>query len=237
VGSGIGYATARLFLAEGAEVAGVMVRAESFAKWQDVDDMLPLQGDIGDPGTVEAMVAEAERTFGKLDVVCNIAGIHDQLNPIGDTSYEQWDRIMDVDLKAPFRICKAAIPGMVARGGGAIVNYGSLAAERGLHGPSYCAAKAGLIGMTLSIAVQYGGKGIRCNVINSGGVHTEITNKSPGELHPHGYQLFRDITAKYPVPWVAQPEEMAPTVLFLASDEARHVNGAVIALDGGMAAC
>ena len=81
-------------------------------------------------------------------------------------------------LKAPFRICRRAITGMVERGNGVILNFGSVASLRGYHGPSYNAAKAGLIGMTMSIAVAYGGQGIRCNIINSGGVHTEIAETS-----------------------------------------------------------
>jgi NAD(P)-dependent dehydrogenase (short-subunit alcohol dehydrogenase family) len=183
------------------------------------------------------MVDEAESRFGKLDIVCNIAGIHDLLYPLDETSDERWDKVMNLDLKAPFQICRKAIKGMMERGSGVILNFGSLASIRGLHGPSYCAAKAGLIGLTVSIAVKYASKGIRCNLINSGGVRTEIGAHSGGERHPAGAQLFKDIAGKLPVKWTCDPEDVAPTALFLCSDESKHVNGAILAVDGGMSAC
>jgi len=236
-GSGVGFAVAQLFAAEGAQVAAITRQPQSYQRWVGIDNVLPIQADITRLEDVNRMVEEAETRLGKLDILCNIAGVHDQLNPLLETSDELWDRVIDTDLKAPFRICRKVVAGMMARGSGVILNYGSLASIRGLHGPSYCAAKAGLIGMTVSIAVAYAKRGIRCNLINSGGVYTQITEHSGGEPNPEGLKMFRDITDRLPVNWTCHPEDVAPVALFLCSDESKHVNGAIVALDGGMSAC
>jgi NAD(P)-dependent dehydrogenase (short-subunit alcohol dehydrogenase family) len=236
-GSGIGAVTAKLFAAEGARVAAAGRRAETLTRWEGVENVLPIQADITRLEDIERMFAEAERRFGQVDIVCNIAGIHDQLIPLDATTDELWDKVMATDLKAPFRICRRAIGGMVDRGGGVILNFGSVASLRGYHGPSYNAAKAGLIGMTVSIAFAYGGSGIRCNVINSGPVRTEINEHSGGGLHQEGRQRWSGFVQGLPMNVVAEPEDMASTVLFLCSDDARNVNGAVLSVDGGMSAC
>jgi NAD(P)-dependent dehydrogenase (short-subunit alcohol dehydrogenase family) len=241
-GSGIGAATARLFAQEGARVVAIGRRPETLEQWHGVENVLPVLADITSAADVERMFVEAEDAFGAVDVVCNIAGIHDLVHPLDATTDEMWDAVLATDLTAPFRICRRAIGGMLERGGGSIVNFGSVASLRGYHGPSYNAAKAGLIGMTVSIAVAYGGRGVRCNIINSGGVHTTIHEASMrtyggGQMHQEGYDRLMGIFAGVPVQWTCEPEDMAPTVLFLASDDARHVNGAILAVDGGLAAC
>ena len=183
------------------------------------------------------MIDDAESQVGALDIVCNVAGINDLGYPLDATSDERWDSVIDLDLKAPFRICRRVINGMVERRRGVILNIASYAAVRGNHGPSYTAAKHGLVGLTLNIAVAYASKGIRCNAINPGAVHTDIGRHSGGDYHPEGLRMFMDIAGKLPVKWTCDPEEIAPTALFLCSDEAKHVNGAVVAVDGGMSAC
>jgi len=236
-GSGIGYAMAKLFAEQGAKVAAIALHDDSVKKWENVENVVPIQADITRLEDINRMIDEAESQFGKLDIVCNVAGINDLCYPLEETSDERWDNVIGLDLKAPFQICRKAITGMVKRGGGVILNVGSYAALRGNHGPSYTAAKAGLTGLTLSIAVAYASKRIRCNVLNPGGVMTPIGAHSGGEYHPGGMQMFQDIVEKLPVRWVCEPEEIAPTALFLCSDEAKHVNGAVVAVDGGMSAC
>jgi len=236
-GSGVGYAVTELFAKEGAQVAGVVRRDEYVEKLGTIENVVPIKADVTKREDIERMVAEAERAFGKLDIVCNIAGVHDLLYPLAETSDELWERVISTDLTAPFQICRQAITGMVERKHGVVLNFGSLASVRGLHGPSYCAAKAGLIGLTVSIAVAYASRGIRCNLIQSGGVNTAIDEHSGGDLHPEGWKLFTDITETLPVPWAADPEDVAPVALFLCSDEAKQVNGAVVAVDGGMSAC
>src|SRR5882762_309059 len=106
---------------------------------------------------------------------------------------------------------------MVERRSGVILNIASYAAVRGNHGPSYTAAKHGLIGLTLSIAVGFARKGIRCNAINPGAVNTEISAHSGGDYHPEGFRMFLDIVERLPVKWVCEPEDIARTALFLCS--------------------
>jgi NAD(P)-dependent dehydrogenase (short-subunit alcohol dehydrogenase family) len=237
-GSGIGYAVTRLFAEQGAQVAAIARRDEHLQKWENVPGVIPIRADITVPQDIDRMVDEAESRFGKLDIVCNIAGIHDRLFPLDETSDELWDTVINTNLRAPFQICRRAIKSMVARGSGVILNFGSVASVRGLHGPSYNSAKAGLIGLTTSIAVGYASKGIRCNLIQSGGVkNTQIGSTSGGPNHAGGLKLFNNITGNYPVSWSCEPADTALTVLFLCSDESKHMNGAIVALDGGMSAC
>jgi NAD(P)-dependent dehydrogenase (short-subunit alcohol dehydrogenase family) len=237
-GSGIGYAVAKLFAEQGAQVAAIARRDEHLEKLQNLTKVLPIRADINRLDDIEHMVGEAESRFGKLDIVCNIAGIHDRLFPLHETSDELWDLIVDTNLKAPFRICRRVIGGMMERGSGVILNYGSIASVRGLHGPSYNAAKAGLIGLTTSIAVRYAAHGIRCNLIQSGGVRNTDMGKTVGSPnHPEGFQMFKDIVGKYPLDWTCDVQDAALPVLFLCSDESKHINGAIIPIDGGMSAC
>ncbi len=125
---------------------------------------------------------------------------------------------------------------MVQNGGGAIINIGSYAALRGNHGPSYTAAKAGVEGLTKSIAFAYGKQGIRANIIHPGGTMTNIGAHSGGSYHEAQGKLSAIIQAM-PVDWMMKPEDIADTCLFLASDDARRINGAVISVDGGMCVC
>jgi NAD(P)-dependent dehydrogenase (short-subunit alcohol dehydrogenase family) len=236
-GNGIGYAMTKLFAEQGAKVAAVSLHNESLKKWDNVENVFPIQADITRLEDINRMIDVAEKGFGGLDIVCNVAGINDLAYPLEETGDERWDKVIDLDLKAPFRICRKAITGMVERGSGVILNIGSYAAVRGNHGPSYSAAKHGLTGLTLSIAVAYASKGIRCNVLNPGAVKTQIGAHSGGEYHPGGLKLFMDIVEKLPVQWRCEPDAIALSALFLCSDDARHVNGAVIAVDGGMSAC
>ncbi|MEZ5655370.1 MAG: SDR family oxidoreductase [Sphingobium sp.] len=236
-GAGIGHAIASLFAEQGAMVAAVVRSESSMRKWDGATGVVAVQADITQAEEIERLFADVERDLGKPDIVCNVAGINDLSFPVTETSDERWDAVMDLDLKAPFRICRRAIPGMVEKGSGAILNVGSYAALRGNHGPSYTAAKSGLIGLTRSIAVYYAKSGVRCNIINPGAVRTEIGTHSGGEYHPEGYKMFRGIVNELPVNWICDTNQIAPTALFLCSEEARHINGAVISVDGGMSAC
>ena len=236
-GSGIGYAMTKLFSEQGAQVAAVVLSESSLKKWQGVENVFAIRADITQVENVDRMIDVSEGRFGKLDIVCNVAGINDLGYPLDETSDERWNNVINLDLRAPFQICRRVMKGMVERRSGVILNIASYAATRGNHGPSYTAAKHGLIGLTLSIAVGFANKGIRCNAINPGAVNTEIGRHSGGEYHPTGSKMFEDIVGKLPVVQVCEPEEIAKTALFLCSDESKHVNGAVIAVDGGMSAC
>jgi NAD(P)-dependent dehydrogenase (short-subunit alcohol dehydrogenase family) len=235
-GNGMGLATTRLFAEERAKVIAVDISAKDLETWNGNANVVPVTADITKIEDIERMVSEAEKRFGRLDAVCNIAGINDLGYPLEDLDDDRWDRIHNLDLKAPFRILRRAIPFMLKNGGGAIVNIGSYAAVRGNHGPSYTSAKAGLVGLTKSIAVQYAEQGIRCNIINPGGAQTSICEHSGGKPHPAMASLSK-ICAAMPVRCYLDPIEIARACLFLCSDESKFINGAVLAVDKGMACC
>ena len=236
-GSGIGYATADLFRREGARVVAAVRKAADLPLWEHTGGVAPVVMDVTRREDIEAALDWIQDTYARLDGVCNIAGINDRHFTLDDTDEALWDRIMDTDLKGPFRILKRAVPMMLRSGGGSIVNIGSYAALRGNHGPSYTAAKAGLAGLTKSIAFGYGPQGIRCNIVHPGAVDTDINLHSGGEAHPVGMARLRKIADAYPSGWSAKAEEIAAVCLFLCSDEARHVNGAELSVDGGACCC
>lgn len=235
-GNGMGQAAVRLFLEEGAQVLAADISEKGLEQWNSVDRVVPLRVDVTRLEDIRRMVQEAETRFGRIDALCNIAGINDLNYPLLETDDARWDRVMEIDLKAPFRLCREVIPVMIRQGGGSIVNIGSYAALRGNHGPSYTAAKAGVEGLTRSIAFGYGDQGVRCNIIHPGGTNTNIGEHSGGAYHPAGERLSR-IVAAFPKGWFGQPEDIARTCLFLCSDDASHINGAVISVDGGMSCC
>lgn len=235
-GNGMGLATAKLFSAEGAKVVAADIRGEDLKAFDDDPNVITVEADITRMDGIDAMVDAAISNFGKIDAVCNIAGINDLSYPLEETDDERYDRVMDIDLKAPFRICRKVVPLMVENGGGAVINIGSYAALRGNHGPSYTAAKAGVEGLTKSIAFAYGKQGIRANIIHPGGTMTNIGAHSGGNYHEAQGKLSAIIQAM-PVDWMMKPEDIADACLFLASDDAKRINGAVISVDGGMCVC
>jgi NAD(P)-dependent dehydrogenase (short-subunit alcohol dehydrogenase family) len=236
-GNGMGYAITKHFAEEGAKVIAVDINAEALVQWNDVKNVVPVVADITKAEDIERMIGVAENQLGGLDIVCNVAGINDLCYPLLETSDERWDRVINLDLKAPFRICRRAVKGMIERGSGVILNIGSYAGIRGNHGPSYSAAKHGIIGLTQSIAVGFAKKGIRCNIINPGGITTNIGLHSGGEYHPEGISMLMDIIGKFPIKMMGDPEDIAKTALFLCGDESKHINGAIVSVDGGMSAC
>lgn len=236
-GNGIGYAIAELCLQEGAKIVAVDYNEKSLEVWKNRDGVVPILADITNLEDVERMIEETESQFGRLDVLCNNAGITDLLSPLLDTEDSLWDRVINVDLKAPFRICRTALPLMLKNGGGSIINVGSYGALRGNSGLSYSAAKAGLAGLTRSIAFSYGHQGIRCNIIHPGATRTNIAEHSGAAMHQGGQEAMMKILTSMPVNWMAEPEAVAKACLFLCSDDSKHVNGAEISVDGGMSVC
>lgn len=204
-GSGMGYAATRLFISEGASVIAVDHAKEALSQWEATAGVVPVMADVTALDGIERMVGEAEKRFGRLDCLLNIAGINDLSYPLEDTDDARWDRVIDIDLKAPFRICRRAIGTMVKGGGGSIVNIGSYAALRGNHGPSYTAAKAGLEGLTRSIAFAYAKSGIRCNIVHPGGTATNITKNSGGAYHEAAQKKLSALIMAMPVNFYGPP--------------------------------
>lgn len=235
-GNGVGAVTTKLFADEGAKVIAVDIREDDLKQWDGVENVTPLVADITTEEGIEAMVSTALDNYGKIDCLCNIAGINDRSFPLEATDDALWDRLMDLDLKAPFRLCRRIVPLMVENGGGSIVNIGSYAALRGNHGPSYTAAKAGLQGLTKSIAFAYAKEKVRCNIIHPGGMMTNIGEHSGGAYHEAQAKLS-GLCRAMPVNGYFPPDEVAKAMLWLCGDESQLVTGAVISVDGGMATC
>ena len=235
ISSGMGKAAAKQFAAEGAIVVG-SVRKETDAQiWDDNDRVLPVLADVNHLDDIKRMVAVVKEKYGRLDGICNIAGINDLCYPLLETDDERWETVINTDLRAPFWIMREAMPLLIASGGGSIVNIGSYAALRGNHGPSYTAAKAGLEGLTKSVAFEFAKQNVRCNIIHPGGCATRLT--MGGHPYHTAMQSMSAIMQAMPVNTFGQPEDIARACVFLCSDDAKWINGAVISIDGGMSVC
>jgi NAD(P)-dependent dehydrogenase (short-subunit alcohol dehydrogenase family) len=228
-GSGIGLAMTEKFLEAGARVIAADVLDERLAQLYERPGVTALRADVTSQADVDTLVATAER-LGRLDVVCNNAGIVDRFLPAGEMTDEVWTRVLDVNLTGPMRLARAAIPLMLRAGRGVIINTASVAGlVGGRAGAAYTASKHGLIGLTRNIAATYGRDGIRCVAIAPGGVNTGIS--LGGEPSQRGYATL-SATLSTNVR-TAEPVEIANIAVFVASDEASFVNGTVLVADGG----
>jgi len=232
-GSGVGKAMAELFSENGAKVLIVDVVE------QRVKEVVAEIGgsatgmvkDLSKQDQVESMVDEAYQSMGKLDILCNNAGIMDGVTPVADTSDELWQRVLNINLNAPFWASRRAIPRMLKDGHGAILNTASVASFfAGKSGAPYTVSKHALVGLTKSIAVFYGDKGIRSNAMVLGAVNTAIGFGSSNP-NPMGVELMKKSMAS--LPKVADPMEIARLGLFLVSEDSSFVNGSCVVIDAG----
>ena len=200
--------------ATGAEVVGVTADASS----QD---------------GIAAMLGAATDTFGALDILVNNAGVPDYWKTLVEVTDELWQRQIGINLSGPFRACRAAVPIMVAQGGGVIINLSSISGFRGgRSGLAYTVAKHGIVGLSKAVAVEYGDQGIRCNCISPGSVETSLAGMDG--MSEEGLKIReKGIVTRPPR---AQPNDIAPVVVFLASDASRYVNGENIVIDAGWTA-
>jgi NAD(P)-dependent dehydrogenase (short-subunit alcohol dehydrogenase family) len=237
-GSGIGKATVDQFLAEGAQVVAVDVVEASLqgalAEWQGKGGQVTgVVANVMQEADVDRMIETAYTAYGRLDILCNNAGIMDLMTPAADVSLDLWNRVLGVNLTGPFLACRKAIPRMVAQGGGSIVNTASEAGLRGgAAGTPYTVSKHGVIGLTKSVAFFYGQQGIRCNAVCPGGVRTAI-GIGGAAPHPGGLGQIMGVLQATTHGQVAEPEQLASVITFLASDEASNVNGAILPVDAG----
>jgi len=214
--SGIGRSMVRLFVNEGASVVAV-----------DIDEAGCI-GVIANIATAEGQAKILDRE--RIDILCNNAGILDSLTPLVDTDDQLWDRIMAVNVTAPFQLCRAVVPKMIEAGGGVILNTCSAASfTGGRAGCSYTASKHALLGLTRSIAWYYGDQGIRCNAIAPGAIQTKMQFRDVP--HQGGMEKY----SKYfpTLPPHGKAMDVAEVACFLVSDESRYVNGAALSVDGG----
>jgi NAD(P)-dependent dehydrogenase (short-subunit alcohol dehydrogenase family) len=193
-----------------------------------------LQADVTQPDDIERLVATAMDRAGRIDVLANVAGIMDWFLPAHEVDDETWHHVLDVNLNGPMRLCRRVLPGMMERHAGAIVNIASVGGFRGgAAGVAYTVSKHGIIGLTRSIAWAYRAEGIRCNAIAPGGVATNIgTTAVPRSQW--GLERLQKVHALNER--LAEPDEIAALLSWLASDEASNVNGAIVAADGGWTA-
>lgn len=237
-GSGIGRAAARQFAQVGAKVVVADVNADAAkAVVEEITatggTAVAVAGDLSDLAVAEEVVATAVSAFGGLDVLVNNAGIMDSMAAAADVTDAEWDRVLAVNLTAPFLLTRAALPHMLAKGKGAIVNTTSEAALRGsAAGAAYTVSKHGLVGLTRSVAVMYRDAGIRANAIAPGGTQTGITvNADPEGRGPQTVARYMANMGR-----VADAEEQAAAIVFLASDAASNITGVILPVDNGWAA-
>lgn len=237
--SGIGRATALLFAQEGAKV----VVADVDPRGQDVAAEITSAGgtalfvrtDVSQPEDVEALVRTTVDTYGTLDIMVNNAGVEGEQRPTADCTVENWDRVLNVNLKGVFLGMKYAIPAMLRAGGGSIVNTASTAGLTGYPSlPAYAASKGGVIQLTKTAALEYARTGIRVNCICPGGILTPLVERFTAGLPQE--QIQKMVEAAHPVGRFGKPEEVALLALFLASDESAFCTGAPFIIDGGMTA-
>ncbi|MDV7222059.1 SDR family NAD(P)-dependent oxidoreductase [Streptomyces prunicolor] len=237
-GSGIGRAAALAFAAEGAKVVVADLNADGAeAVVKEIEraggTAVAVTGDLSEQAVVDEVTATAVERFGGVDVLVNNAGIMDRMSAVADVADAEWDRVIRVNLTAPFLLTRAVLPHMLAAGRGAIVNTASEAGLRGsAAGAAYTASKHGVVGLTRSLAVMYRKQGIRANAIAPGATATNIsmdadrTAHGPATLGPHFVNIGK----------LAQPEEQAAAIVFLASDAARNINGVILPVDDGWSA-
>ena len=229
-GAGIGLATARRLVDEGARVVAADISAE---RLDALTASLPgaaivaVAGDLSQEAAVQAALAAAD---GRVDVLANIAGIMDGFLPATEVDDATWERVMAVNVTALMRLMRACLPGMIEAKAGSIIN---IASEAGLRGSSagfaYTTSKHAVIGMTRSAAFMYAKDGVRVNAIAPGGVRTSIEGRFRSALATERQGPLFQATATRP----AAAEDIAAVICFLASDEARNINGAILPSDGG----
>jgi NAD(P)-dependent dehydrogenase (short-subunit alcohol dehydrogenase family) len=244
--SGIGKATCHAFAREGAIVAVFDILGNACQEvCQQIRDKggqaLALTGDLASMPDIQAAVSAALEHFGRIDFLFNNAGC-ELVKPLLETEEEDWDLISATNLKGSFFLSKLVVEHMVKVGAGVVVNNSSDAGLRGLRwNAAYSASKAALIQLTRSIALDYARFGIRCNCIAPGCVRTPLCerfNKEVGARHgKSGEEVLKEFLERnVPMKRIGEPEEIAEVVLFLCSEKASYINGAVIPIDGGLTA-
>jgi len=235
-GSGIGRASAIGFAREGARVVVADIDAEAGQSTVDTIGSSGAQAifvrtDVSKQADVEAMINTTIEAFGHMDCAFNNAGIEGTVGiPTADYSVDNWDRVIDINLKGVWLCMKYELSHMLKQGGGAIVNTASVAGlVGGTFGSAYYASKHGVVGLTKAAAIEYGGSAIRVNAVCPGVIRTEMAERVIKDRQ----DLEDSVTALHPLGRLGTPEEVAETVVWLSSDAASFVTGQAIAVDGG----
>ena len=227
-GSGIGRATAELFAAEGATV----VAADVDSSAEGVTHVI----DVSDPEQADALAAAVVAEHGRVDVLFNNAGVGG-VGDIEETTVELWDRVMRINARGVFLMCKAVIPTMIARRGGSIINMSSAIAETGLpRRVSYAASKGAVLALTRSLQVDVARHGIRVNALLPGTIMTPFVERYLRESYDDEEEGRRSIRARQLTGSLGTPEDVARAALYLASDDSKFVLGSALVVDGGLSA-
>ena len=235
-GSGIGHAICLRLAAEG---ANIILIDKDLKEGQSVEQELKLQNtkvlfvqaDITSENDVEKVHKEATLFFGTIDVLVNNAGAAFAEN-YAMTTLENWNQDIALNLTGHYMLTRLFLPDMEAQGKGAITNISSVNGAQSFGNPAYSAAKAGVISFTQTLAIEYGPKGIRANVVLPGTIETPVW-QTRKDSRPEVFELVK---GWYPVGRVGRPEDIAAAVAFLSADEASFVNGASLNVDGGLTA-
>jgi NAD(P)-dependent dehydrogenase (short-subunit alcohol dehydrogenase family) len=236
--SGIGKAAAELFAREGAVVLAADI---SDAAGMAVADAITASGgvcsyvhaDTGREADIEAMIHLALARYGRLDALFNNAGIEGSQAATADADVDNWDRVINVNLKGVFLGMKHGIKAMLQSGGGTIVNNASVAGLVGFPGiPAYCAAKGGVVQLTRTASIEYATQGVRVNCLCPGVIDTPMVERFTGGEAA----ATAAMTAMEPVGRLGRPEEVAELALYLCSDRSSFITGAIIPVDGGFVA-
>jgi meso-butanediol dehydrogenase / (S,S)-butanediol dehydrogenase / diacetyl reductase len=227
-GSGIGRAMALRFAQEGARVIAADISgAQDAVATEATGEVVGVHCDVSDEQQVAALIATCRERFGRVDSVCNNAGISGPELPLHEYPADEWDRIFGVVLRSQYLVLKHAIPSMIEGGGGAVVNTASAAGLRATPGFSaYSVAKAGVMMLARQAAAEYGNRGIRVNAICPGPIDTPIQAGISDEVR-------KQVEAQVPLGRMGLPEEVAALALFLCSDDSSYVTGASYLVDGG----
>jgi NAD(P)-dependent dehydrogenase (short-subunit alcohol dehydrogenase family) len=238
-GAGTGLATAKAFAEAGASVVLADRDAEAIGKAaagvrSAGHNAIGVTCDVTDKAQVVAMVEQAVSTYGRLDAAFNNAGINTGGAPLLDTSDDEFDRIINVNLRGVWNCMKAELRQMVAQGSGAIVNCSSIGGMVGSKGRSaYSASKHAIIGLTQSAALEYATQGIRINAVCPGMTDTPMTITVSKNYDP---EIVKALLARAPIGRFAEPEEIAAAVVWLCSPAASYMVGHALAVDGGVLA-
>jgi len=234
-GSGIGRATAKRFAADGAQVVAVDIDVEGGQETvSDIEaaggEATFVEADVTDEGDIEEMVAVAVDSYGGLDYAFNNAGIEGTEAPASEQPTSNWEQVIDTNLKGVFFSMREEIPVLMENGGGAIVNTASIAGLRGFRNLSpYVASKHGVVGLTRTAALEFGGDGVRVNAVCPGVIETPMVARSREE-NPEAIEAT---VAATPANRLGQPEEIAAAATWLCSDDASFVTGESLVVDGG----
>ncbi len=237
--SGIGRAGAELFAREGAAIVAMDVDAAAGEKAvadiaRDGGKAVFHNGDAADPGDVRAAVARAVDAFGRLDLVWANAGVN-VFASVVDTTEDEWDRLIDVNLKGCFLAAKYSIPEIIRAGGGTILFTGSVNSFVGDPGaPAYCASKGGILMLARAVALEYADHGIRVNCLCPGSTDTPFQEAALRAIPDASYEdLVRQEHAAIPLGRYATPAEVAKAALFLSCDDSSFITGSALTVDGG----